>query len=90
MNRDTPEALHTVGNDSVGGDTRQGPGKKVTGGVNSGRSKSINYCSLSSLPVIGDKLCRKKENMVRFYFENVNGIRNHAKGVDKGKKFRVC
>ena len=87
MNRNPPESLHVVGNDSVCGVTGQGSDNKMTGGVNSGRSKSINYCPLSSLPVIGDKLNRKKENMVRFYFENFNGIRSHVKGVDKGKYF---
>ena len=87
MNRNPPESLHTVGNDSVGGATGQRSENTRTGGVNSGRSKSIKYCPLSSLPVIGDKLTRKKENMVRFYFENFNGIRSHVKGVDKGKYF---
>ena len=87
MNSNPPEPLRTAGKGSVGGESRRGPSNKTTGGVDSERFKSINCCTLSSLPVIGDKLSRKKDNMVRFYFENFNGIRNQAKGVDKGKYF---
>ena len=87
MISDPPEILLAEGNNSVGGETRHGPTNNMTGGVNSDRSKSIKYCSLNSLPVIGDQLIRKQENMVRLYFENFNGIRSHIKGVDKGKYF---
>ena len=86
MNSNPMEPSKTAGS-SVGGESRHGPPNKMTGGFNSEGFKSINCCVLSSLPVIGDKLSRKKDNMVRFYFENFNGIRNQAKGVDKGKYF---
>ena len=44
-------------------------------------------CSLYRLPVIGDKIRKKGENSVRFYFENFNGIRSGIKGADKGGFF---
>ena len=87
MSRDPPDPLLAVGNGSVGGERRHGSNNNMVAGINSERSKSINYCSLAGLPVIGDKLSRKKDNMIRFYFENFNGIRSHVKGVDKGKYF---
>ena len=36
--------------------------------------KVIAHKHLSELPVIGDQLGRKKDNIIRFYFENLNGI----------------
>ena len=47
------------------------------------------YCiqTPAEIPVIGDKLGRKKDNMIRFYFENLNGICSHDKGMDKEKFF---
>ena len=87
MRGDPPDPLLAVGDGSVGGERRHGSNNNMVGGINSERSKSINYCSLAGLPVIGDKISRKKDNMIRFYFENFNGIRSHVKGVDKGKYF---
>ena len=87
MMRPPPDGSLTIDKSSVGGKNRLDSEVKRRGGLNSVRVKSINYCTLSELPVIGDKIRRKKDNMVRIYFENINGIRSHTKGVDMGKYF---
>ena len=51
------------------------------------RSKTRVHKFLSEVPVIGDPLGKKKDNMIRFYFENLNGICSHDNKVDKGKFF---
>ena len=87
MMRPPPDGSLTINESSVGGQNRLDSEENRRGGLNSVRVKSINYCTLSELPVIGDKIRRKKDNMIRMYFENLNGIRSHTKGVDKGKYF---
>ena len=87
MNRNPPDESSTINDSSAGGSNRQGSGKELRGGLTSARIKSIKYCALSEIPVIGDSISRKRENTVRMYFENLNGICSHTKGVDKGKYF---
>ena len=48
----------------------------------------ISYLvDLLDLPVIGNKITDKHPNVMRFYFENFNGIRSGPYGTDKGKYF---
>ena len=66
-------------------------GSGSTGNVQEGnerfRPRLPNSCDLFDLPVIGDKLTGKKDNVIRFYFENFNGIRSGPRGTDKGRYF---
>ena len=87
MNQNPPDESSTINDSSSGGSNRQGSWKELRGGLTSARIKSIKYCALSEIPVIGDSISWKRENTVRMYFENLNSICSHKKGVDKGKYF---
>ena len=87
MIRHPPEELRATSGYSVGRDDRR-PSREVRteGKENYGR-KSIKRCDLYDLPFIGDKITGKSPNVIRFYFENFNGIRSGPRGTDKGKYF---
>ena len=72
---------------SVGGESKS-RALHINGiAIHRNKSKTIAHKHLSEIPVIGDQLERKKDNMIRFYFENLNGTCSHDKKVDKGKFF---
>ena len=87
MTNHPPEGSEGAAAPSVGGiqDARRSHGKGTT--AHHFKSKARAHKFLSEVPVIGDPLGRKKDNMIRFYFENLNGICSHDKKVDKGKFF---
>ena len=45
----------------------------------------IKSCNLLELPVKGNRIEKKEQNTIRFYFENLNGIRSGLWGIDKGR-----
>ena len=87
MIRHPPEEQRTTSGSSVGGDYRRSSREVRTGNEEKYGRKSINRCDLYDLPVIGDKITDKSPNVIRFYFENFNGIRSGPRGTDKGKYF---
>ena len=87
MIRHPPEEQRTTSGSSVGGDYRRSSREVRTGNGGKNGRKSINRCDLYDLPVIGDKITDKSPNVIRFYFENFNGIRSGPRGTDKGKYF---
>ena len=82
-----PEGSEGATAPSVGGiqEARRPNGKGTT--AHQFKSKPRAHKFLLEVPVIGDPLGRKKDNMIRFYFENLNAICSHDKKVDKGKFF---
>ena len=83
MKGDPPEESQATEHSSAGGQGR----KRVPIDNWTLKNPLSNSCSLHRLPVIGDKVGRKKENNIRIYFENFNGIRSGIKGADKGGYF---
>ena len=87
MKVDTPEDVMTTGTPSVGKE------KRLRIKAIKERDKrmldptSIRSCNLLQLQVIGDVIKEKSKNTIRFYFENLNGIRSGLWGTDKGRYF---
>ena len=48
---------------------------------------SIQSCDLLELPAICNKIEEKEQNIIRFYFEDLNGICSGLRGTDTGRFF---
>ena len=76
MRVDTPEDVRTTGTPSAGEE------KRLRIEAIRERDKRMldptlmRSCNLLQLPVIGDVIKEKSKNTIRFYFENLNGIRS--------------
>ena len=84
-----PEETKTTGNSSVGKEKRfklkvlKEQDKRMLDPT------SMKSCDLLRVPVIGDKIKEKSKNTIRFYFENLNCIRNEFWGTNKGRYFNT-
>ncbi len=87
MRMDTPEEVHTTGTASVGKERRLRVKAKRELDKRMLDLTLFKSCKLKDLPIIGDKIALKKKNTIRFYFENLNGIRSGLWGTDKGRYF---
>ena len=87
MNSHPPGNPRATSGFSVGGVNRLSPRGGMMGVNLMRRGQSLNRCDLFDLPVIGDRITEKHPNVMRFYFENFNGIRSGPHGTDKGRYF---
>ena len=87
MRVDTPEDVTTTGTPSAGEEERlrikaiEERNKRMLDPT------SMRSCNLLQLPVIGDIIKEKSKNTIRFYFENLNGIRSGLWRTYKGRYF---
>ena len=87
MRVDTPKDAHTTGTASAGKERRLRKKAKNEQDKRMLDPTSLRSCNLQDLQTIGDKVSNKKKNTIRFYFENLNGIRSGLWGTDKGRYF---
>ena len=87
MRLDAPEDVRTTGTSSAGEDKRLRIKARKERNKRMLNPTSMRSCNLLQLPVIGDVIKEKSKNTIRFYFENLNGIRSGLWGTDKGRYF---
>ena len=85
MRVDTPENVRATGTPSPGEEKRLRTNAIIVFDKRIMDPTLMRSCNLLKLPVIWDIV--KGKNTIRFYFENLNGIRSGLWGTDKGRYF---